>query len=69
MISPDLISDIMNTGIILAGGGALIEGIEEVITRECGVKAIVSDDPMRVVTKGLIEIIEYQEFRHLMKKI
>lgn len=50
--SPELVGDIYTNGIILTGGGAFLKGLDEVLTREIGVKAFVADDPLSCVAKG-----------------
>ncbi|HHX56945.1 MAG TPA: rod shape-determining protein [Clostridiales bacterium] len=49
---PELIGDIYDNGIILTGGGALLGGIPNLISREVGVKCVVADDPILCVAKG-----------------
>ena len=49
---PDLHSDIIDDGIILTGGGALIRGLDEKITEATGVKCVRADDITNCVVKG-----------------
>lgn len=49
---PELVSDVIDQGIILTGGGALMRGIDELITQETGVPCHVAQDPMRCVAIG-----------------
>ncbi len=49
---PELSSDIIDRGIVITGGGALLRGIEELISAETGVPCYVADDPMRCVAMG-----------------
>jgi len=55
---PELISDIMKKGICLAGGGALLGGLDVLITRETGVPAYVIEDPMTAVVRGAGAVLE-----------
>lgn len=55
---PELISDIMEDGIILAGGGNLLDGMAERITYETGVKAKLAENPMDCVAMGAGRIAE-----------
>lgn len=55
---PELLSDIMNRGIYLAGGGALINGFSEVLEREIGMPVFVADDPLTCVVRGTGIILE-----------
>jgi len=49
---PELISDIMEDGIMLAGGGNLLDGMAERITYETGVKTVMAENPMDCVALG-----------------
>jgi rod shape-determining protein MreB len=49
---PEIISDIMEDGIMLAGGGNLLDGMPERITYETGVKTILAENPMDCVAIG-----------------
>jgi rod shape-determining protein MreB and related proteins len=49
---PEILSDVMRRGIYLAGGGALIRGLPEYLTRNLGVPVIVSTDPLTAVVRG-----------------
>ncbi|MDO8514815.1 MAG: rod shape-determining protein [bacterium] len=49
---PEIISDVMQRGIYLAGGGALIRGIPEFLTSALGVPVIVAPDPLTAVVRG-----------------
>ena len=49
---PELAADIMDRGIVLTGGGALLYGMAELIQRETGTPTLVADDPMSCVALG-----------------
>ena len=49
---PELSADIMDKGMVLSGGGALLSDIEELLTRVTGVPAYVAEDPLLCVAKG-----------------
>jgi len=49
---PELAADLVTTGLTLAGGGALLRGIDKLITRETGLEAVVADDPLTCVARG-----------------
>ncbi len=49
---PEVLSDVMQGGIHLAGGGALIRGIAELLTEALGIKVKVAADPLTAVVRG-----------------
>ncbi len=49
---PELSSDIIEKGIVITGGGALIRNIDELISKSTGVPCSVADDPLYCVAKG-----------------
>jgi len=49
---PELAADIMERGIVLAGGGSLLRGIDRMISDETGLPAHLADDPETCVARG-----------------
>ena len=49
---PELYSDIVETGIYLAGGGALLRGLDKRLTDRFGIKFHVAEDPLHAVARG-----------------
>ena len=49
---PELSSDIIERGILVTGGGALIKNIDQLITKSTGVPCTVAEDPLYCVAKG-----------------
>jgi rod shape-determining protein MreB len=49
---PELLTDIVMKGIYLAGGGALLKGLKELIEHETKIKVIVAEDPLTAVARG-----------------
>lgn len=49
---PELSSDIMEQGIVLTGGGALLNGLDVLITKETGIPVIVAENPLDCVALG-----------------
>lgn len=49
---PELVGDILKTGIHLCGGGSLLKGIDQLIEREISVKATVVEEPLNCVARG-----------------
>ena len=56
---PELSADILDRGIILTGGGAMLRGLEELIEERTGIKTITADDPMKVVAIGTGQFVEF----------
>jgi biopolymer transport protein TolR len=55
---PEILSDIMRSGITLAGGGALLKGLDTLLTDWLKVPVIVADDPLTAVARGTGVILE-----------
>lgn len=50
---PELAADIMDKGMVLSGGGALLRNLDQLITKTIGVPTYVADDPLFCVIKGV----------------
>ena len=55
---PELSSDIAERGIVLTGGGALLQGLEELIESKTGINTMTAEDPMTAVAIGTGRYIE-----------
>jgi rod shape-determining protein MreB len=55
---PELISDIMDKGIILVGGGGLLRGLDKLIFQETKITTRVADDPITAVARGTGIVLE-----------
>ncbi len=49
---PELSADIIDRGVILTGGGALLDGLDELLAEELHVPVLIAEDPMHCVVKG-----------------
>ena len=58
---PELVADLMYRGIALAGGGALLRGLDRRLAQETKFPVYVADDPLTSVVKGAGEILEETE--------
>ena len=58
---PELCADIMDRGITISGGGALLKNIAILITRVTGVPAHIADDPLFCVARGTGIVLENLE--------
>jgi len=56
---PELSADIMNKGIIMAGGGALLPRINELIAQSTGVPCFISEEPLFCVIRGTGTVLEH----------
>lgn len=63
---PELAADIVDRGIVLAGGGALLKGLDTYIREETGLPVIVADDPLTAVVRGVGKMLDDFE---LLRKI
>jgi rod shape-determining protein MreB len=55
---PELLSDIMQRGIILAGGGSLIRGLDILVANETGMPVRMMEDPLTAVVRGTGIVLE-----------
>jgi rod shape-determining protein MreB len=55
---PELAADIMNRGIYLTGGGALIYGIDKLVSQETGMPVKVAENPLDCVALGAGKVVE-----------
>ena len=58
---PELASDIMEKGIVLAGGGALIKNLDKLLSLETGMPVYIAEDPLDCVVRGTGKTLEYLE--------
>ena len=56
---PELSADIMNKGIIMAGGGSLLPKINELVAQSTGVPCFVAEEPLFCVVKGTGIVLEH----------
>jgi rod shape-determining protein MreB len=58
---PEIVADLMDTGVCLAGGGALLQGLDERLADELHLRVWVAEDPMTCVARGAGRILENLE--------
>jgi rod shape-determining protein MreB len=58
---PELAADLVDNGILLAGGGALLRGIDRVISNATGLETKIADDPLTCVARGTSMFLENLE--------
>ena len=57
---PELASDIYDTGIMLSGGGAMLNGLDLLISRVTGIRTVIAKNPIDSVVVGIGRVIESQ---------
>ena len=57
-IPPELISDILDKGIVLAGGGALLRGLDKLVHEATAMPILIAEDPLTCVVRGTGVIVE-----------
>ncbi len=55
---PELAADIVENGIVLTGGGALLNGLDRLISAETGIQVRVADNPLDCVVQGTLKRLE-----------
>lgn len=55
---PELLSDILEHGILVTGGGALLSGIDQLVVERTHMPVIVSSDPLTTVVRGTAKVLE-----------
>lgn len=64
---PELSADIVDRGILLTGGGALLRGLDKVITESTGLKTCIADEPLYSVVLGTGRVIEnFHKLKHVL---
>ena len=63
---PELAADIVDRGIVLAGGGALLTGLDLLIREETGLPVILAEDPITAVVRGVGKMLDELD---LLKKV
>ncbi|MCR5444170.1 MAG: rod shape-determining protein [Bacteroidales bacterium] len=65
---PELAADIYKTGIFLAGGGALLRGLDQRISSKTKLQVHIADDPLRAVARGTgIALKNFNKFSFLIR--
>lgn len=59
---PELSSDLVDRGIMLAGGGALLKGLDQLIAKETGLPVRVAEDPLLCVVNGAGKVLQELDF-------
>jgi rod shape-determining protein MreB len=65
--APELAADIVDQGIVLTGGGALLEGLDEVLRDETGLPVTIAEDPLTCVALGTGRALEDPMYRGVLQ--
>jgi rod shape-determining protein MreB and related proteins len=64
---PELVADLMESGICLAGGGGQLKGLAERLTDEVKIRTYIAEDPLTCVARGAGRVLEdYNNLRRLL---
>jgi rod shape-determining protein MreB len=61
---PELAADLIDHGIVMAGGGALLRGLDKLISEETGLPVHVADDPVTAVVQGAGKVLDNPRLLH-----
>ena len=56
---PELVADLADNGLVLAGGGALLRGLDLLMNEQLGIPVRVTEDPLRTVVRGTAICLEH----------
>lgn len=59
---PELSSDLVDKGIVLAGGGSMLRGLDRLMAKETGLPVRVANDPLLCVVAGAGKVLEHLDF-------
>ncbi|NPV27205.1 MAG: rod shape-determining protein [Firmicutes bacterium] len=59
---PELAADIMDRGIVMAGGGSLLRGLDQVVAEETGMPVHIAEEPLSAVALGTGKVLENIDF-------
>ncbi len=59
---PELSSDLVDRGIVMAGGGSLLRGLDKLLSKETGLSVEIAEDPLFCVVNGAGKVLEELDF-------
>lgn len=59
---PELASDLVDRGIVMAGGGSLLKGLDKLLAKETGIPVMLAKNPLLCVVEGAGKVLEEIEF-------
>jgi rod shape-determining protein MreB len=65
--APELAADIVDTGIVLTGGGSLLRGLDVVLRQSTGLPVMLAEDPLTCVARGAGRTLEqFDRFKQVL---
>ena len=61
---PALAADVYDNGLLMAGGGALLRGLDQLIQSETGIDVHIAEDPLDCVAKGAGAVLDHVDVLH-----
>ena len=58
---PELSADLVDMGLVLTGGGALLKNIEKLISKETGLPVVIAEDPLSCVALGTGKALDEEQ--------
>ena len=58
---PELSADLVDMGLVLTGGGALLKNVDKLISRETGLPVVIAEDPLSCVALGTGKALDQEE--------
>ncbi len=65
---PELAADLVDRGIMLAGGGALVKNLDRLIAEETGLPVHVADDPLSAVAMGTGVVLQELGYLEMLSR-
>jgi rod shape-determining protein MreB len=65
---PELAADLVDRGMVLAGGGSLLRGIDKLISEQTGLPVHVADDPLSAVAEGTGIVLHQLNFLRMVSR-
>ena len=59
---PEVASDLVDKGIVMAGGGSLLHGLDKLLSKDTGLPVRIAEDPLLCVVKGAGKVLENFDF-------
>lgn len=66
---PELAADIMNHGIYLCGGGALLRGLDQLLQKETAMPVVIANDPTSCVVIGTGKVLDEVDVNPVLRKV